>query len=562
MQISSEQLKKIIAQSGLINKEELEDAFRKSQEQVKDLGDILIEQGLISEEYLTKIIAEELGVDYINLNSIEIPKDILDLIPEEMSRTHQVIAFKKDGNILFLAMEDPSDFEAIDFIRKKTGFNIKPYLASRSDISKALGLYRADIKKDFSRIIAENVSKSKVKSPEIVPEGIGKAAQDVPVVKIIDTLLEYAVSQDASDIHIEREEGKTHIRFRVDGVLHNIIDLPKEIHEALVARTKILSRLKIDETRLPQDGRFKFSQGRNDYVSLRVSTIPSFFGEDVVLRILKESGRVLTLSELGITGKNLDIVKAAIKKPYGMILVTGPTGSGKTTTLYSILNILNTPQVKICTIEDPIEYGIDGIDQTQVKPEIDFTFANGLRSFLRHDPDIIMVGEIRDTDTAEIAIHSALTGHLMLSTLHTNDSVSAIFRFIDLKIEPFLLASTLNIIIAQRLVRKICRNCVESYIPTKDELSSLDIKATKDTKFYRGKGCDQCDSSGYKGRIGIYEILEVTPIISELINKRVSIEEIKSEARKEGMVFMNDDGINKAREGITTLEEILRVTKI
>lgn len=561
MQISDDQLKEIVAKSNLVKLEDLEKAFEKAKGQDKNLGDILVEEGLISEEYLTKTIAEVLGVDYIDLNSQKISEQVLNLIPEETAREYRIVAFNKENSLLHLAMENPSDFEVIDFIRKKTGYSVKPYLASARDVDEALGKYKADIQKDFAKIINENVEKSKVSVPEEEIQGIQKVAQDVPVVKIIDTILDHAISQDASDIHIEKWEDKTRIRFRVDGVLQNIIDLPKEIDDALVARIKILARLKIDETRLPQDGRFKFSKGKREFVSLRVSIVPSFYGEDVVLRILKESQRVLTLNELGLDGKNLELVKKSIAKPFGMILVTGPTGSGKTTTLYSILNILNTSNIKICTIEDPIEYGIEGIEQTQVKPEIKLTFASGLRAFLRHDPDIIMVGEIRDTETAEIAVHSALTGHLMLSTLHTNDSISAIFRFIDLKIQPFLLASTLNVIIAQRLVRKICANCIESYEPSKSILDSLGMKGAENIKFYRGKGCKQCNNSGYKGRIGIYEILDITPTISEIINKNPTIEEIKKQAQKEGMVFIHQDGIKKVREGVTTIEEVLRVTK-
>lgn len=562
MEISNEKLKEIIARSDLVKPEDLSEAYKKAEEQKKDLGDILIEQGFISEEYLTKILAETMGVEYVDLSKIKILQDVLKLITEDMAENLRVVAFKKEGNILSLAMENPNDFETIDFIRKKTGYNIKPYLTSAGDLDEALGYYKADIQKDFDKIIQKNVEKSKIKPKEEFTEGIQKVAQEVPVVKIIDTILEYAIYQDASDVHIEKREDKTEIRFRIDGVLHDVIDLPKEIHEALVARTKILSRLKIDETRLPQDGRFKFNVGKKTYVSLRVSIIPSFYGEDVVLRILKESGRILTLGELGLEERNLEVVKAAIKKPYGMILVTGPTGSGKTTTLYSILNILNTPQVKICTIEDPIEYSIEGIQQTQVKPEIKLTFANGLRSFLRHDPDIMMVGEIRDHETAEIAVHSALTGHLMLSTLHTNDATSAIFRFIDLRAEPFLLASTLNIIMAQRLVRKICKNCIESYSPDPKIIKSLDIRVDENTKFYHGKGCNQCNNSGYKGRIGVYEVLKVTETISELINKGATLEKIKRQAVEDGMTFMKYDGIEKAKRGITTLEEVLRVTKV
>lgn len=561
MQISNDQLEKIISKSQFVKPEDLQKATKKANEEDKNLGDVLIEQGLTSEDYLTKIIAEEIKAKYISLADITIENEVLNIIPEEMARSHNVVAFQKQGKTLSLAMENPRDFETIDFIRKKTGYEINPYLASSRDIEKALGKYRADIQKDFDKIIKDNINKVSIKTNEEIPENISQVALDVPVVKIIDTILEYAVSQDASDIHIEGREDKVKIRFRIDGMLQDIIELPKGIHEALVARTKILSRLKIDETRLPQDGRFKFTRGKKDYVSLRVSIIPSFYGEDVVLRILKESQRALTLNELGLEGDNLTKVQSSIEKPYGMILVTGPTGSGKTTTLYSILSILNTPRIKICTIEDPIEYGIDGIEQTQIKPDIDFTFANGLRSFLRHDPDIIMVGEIRDNETAEIAIHSALTGHLMLSTLHTNDAISGIFRFIDLKIEPFLLASTLNIIIAQRLVRQICKKCVESYTPDEKILRSLNIKDGKKIKFYRGKGCPQCNDSGYRGRIGIFEVLEINDAITQLISKEATLEEIKTQAKKQNMVFIHEDGIKKVSEGITTIEEVLRVTK-
>lgn len=561
MDIANDQLKEIISRSDLVGAEDLEEAYKIAEEQKKDLGDVLIEQGFLSEEYLTKTVAESMGVQFIDLSRVKIPEDVLKLVTEDMAENLRVVAFRKEDNVLSLAMENPNDYETIDFIRKKTGLSIKPYLVSSKDLDDALGNYKADIQKDFDKIIQQNVEKSKIKPKEEFGQGIQKVAQEVPVVKIIDTILEYAIYQDASDIHIERRENNTKIRFRIDGVLHDVIELPKEIHEALVARTKILSRLKIDETRLPQDGRFKFSVGKKTFVALRVSIVPSFFGEDVVMRILRESGRVLTLSELGLDGRNLELIKNTIKRPYGMILVTGPTGSGKTTTLYSILNILNTPQVKICTIEDPVEYGIDGIEQTQVKPEIKLTFASGLRAFLRHDPDIMMVGEIRDAETAEIAVHSALTGHLMLSTLHTNDAVSAIFRFIDLKAEPFLLASTLNIIVAQRLVRKICKNCIESYTPDPEIIESLKIKVDPNTKFYHGKGCKQCNNSGYKGRMGIYEVLNVSEGISNLINKGATLEEIKKKAVEEGMEFMKHDGIEKAKKGITTLEEVLRVTK-
>jgi type IV pilus assembly protein PilB len=412
-------------------------------------------------------------------------------------------------------------------------------------------------------------------------EDLKKLAADLPVVRIVDTLLEYAVFEDASDIHIEPEEKEINVRYRVDGILRHVMTLPKNVQQGISARIKILANLKVDEHRLPQDGRFKINN-KEYKVSFRVSIIPTFDGEKIVMRLLKEKAQILSLEQLGFQQSSLEMIKRNIEKPHGMILVTGPTGSGKTTTLYTVLNILNTPEVNICTVEDPIEYRMAHVNQSQVNAKIGFTFASGLRSLLRQDPDIIMVGEIRDQETAEIAIHAAMTGHLVLSTLHTNDAVTTLPRMADMGVASFLIASTTNLIIAQRLVRKICPNCIQSYNldkPAVDELGKIlnvdeIIIALKKVKviannqdkfesllFYRGKGCKQCNGTGYKGRLGIYETLEITPDIAELIMKKATEKEIKDAALKQDMITMIEDGFIKAKNGITTIEEIMRVTK-
>jgi len=456
-------------------------------------------------------------------------------------------------------MENPEDFEAIEFAKRHTGLEVFPYYASREELNKALGQYKRSIKEDFEKIISENLKKAKSEAEE----DLAKAAEEVPIVKILDTILSYAVSERASDIHIEIQLEEVVIRFRIDGILRDILKLKRGIEVALVARIKILSNLKIDEHRIPQDGRYKFSVDE-DVVSFRISIIPGFYGENVVMRILREAQRPLSLEELGIIGKDLQIVRSNMTKPHGMILVTGPTGSGKTTTLYSVLNILNTVEVKICTIEDPIEYGINRVSQIQVNPKTGLEFSIGLRALMRHDPDIIMVGEIRDKETAEIAIHAALTGHLVLSTLHTNTAAGAIPRFIDMGVEDFLLASTLNVVIAQRLVRKICNSCISKYTPdevVRKKLSKNLGVDLKDQRFYKGKGCDECNQKGYTGRIGIFEILDVGEKIRTLVTQRATSDAIQNQAVSDGMIIMLQDGLDKVSSGLTTIEEVLRVVR-
>ncbi len=559
MKLPSESLKQFLVASGFITANDFDDALQTAKDSGKKIEDVLVFRGLISEEGLGKLIAEHLGVSYANIKRQIIPDTILTLIPEKLARNYRVVPFAKDNNNLSLAMEDPSDFEALEFVKRHTGLTVIPYFIMSDDLRKALGQYKRNIKADFNKVISENIKKTSSTSEQ----DLVKLAGDLPIVKILDTLLEYAVSERASDIHAETLNDSVVIRFRVDGILRDIMTLPREIQTALVARIKILSNLKIDEHRTPQDGRYKFTIDE-DVIALRISIIPSFYGENVVIRLLAESNRPSSLEELGLTGKGLQILKDNITKPHGMILVTGPTGSGKTTTLYSVLNILNTTKVNICTIEDPVEYAIRRINQIQVNSKTGLTFALGLRALLRHDPNIIMVGEIRDKETAEIAVHSALTGHLVLSTLHTNDAPGAIPRFLDMGVEGFLVASTINVVIAQRLVRKICVGCLSEYTPDQTLLNQLShdlgLNLTNQ-KFYKGQGCPQCNSSGYSGRIGIYEVLSVTEGIRKLVSSRKDAGEIAKQAISEGMERMMQDGLNKVAAGLTTIEEVMRVFK-
>lgn len=563
MRNSEENFFEILKKSKFIKLEDLESAYQASKEQDRPLSDLLIFRGLISEEALGQLVADSLKVPFISLRNKIIPDAILSLVPENLARHFRIIPFEKDEQKgILLAMEDPLNLEAIELVKKRSGLKVTPYLISKADIYRALNQYKRDIRKKFEAILTENIKKATTAS-DISLEKLLQVAQDLPVVKILDAVLEYAAAENASDLHLETLGDNLLVRLRIDGVLHDIVALPREIEPAIVARIKVLSNLKIDEHRVPQDGRFKF-QIDETVIALRVSIIPAFFGENVVLRLLPESARPLSLEELGVIGKNLEILRENIKKPHGMILVTGPTGSGKTTTLYSVLNILNTPKVKICTIEDPIEYGVNRVNQIQVNPKTNLTFAAGLRALLRHDPDIIMVGEIRDEETVNISIHSALTGHLVLSTLHTNDAPSAIPRFLDMGAEGYLLASTLNLAIAQRLVRRICSSCITDFQPAPELVERINRLANRKTnhlKFYRGKGCDKCKGLGYKGRIGIYEMMEVNESIVSLVLQKASAAEIRKQATENGMVSMLADGLDKIGAGLTTIDEVLAAVR-
>lgn len=559
MRLSDKTIKQIVEQSEFVDKDKLKEAIKTSQELRKPLSEILIFKGLLSEEVLGQLVADYFEAPFISLKKKTISKEVLSQVPETTARIFRVIPVEIRGDKIKLGMEDPRNLEAIEFVKRKTGYEVIPCFITSEELNKALSLYKASIKEEFSQIIRETVQKSGLTDIS----DVRKAAGDIPVVKVLDTLLEYAMAEGASDIHLELEEEETIARFRVDGFLRDVLTLPKEVHSALVARIKILASLKIDEHRVPQDGRFKF-ESNTEYISLRVSILPSFYGENVVMRLLLESKRPLSLEELGMTGRSLTQLKQHIQRTNGMILVTGPTGSGKTTTLYSVLNMLNTVTVKICTVEDPVEYAIKRITQVQINTKTGVTFASGLRSLLRHDPNIIMVGEIRDQETVDMAIHSALTGHLVLSTLHTNSAGGAIPRLLDMGAEGFLVASTVNLVIAQRLVRRICQACVEKANIEPEMLAFIQKIAGEDiTKqdYYHGKGCSECGNSGYKGRVGIFEALEVNTDLRKLIVKKTSAGELEKKAKEKGMVTLFMDGLNKVGAGITTIEEVLRVVR-
>lgn len=552
--------KTIVIDSGFVTKSDFEAAQKTADDLGKPVSDILIFRGLITDDMLGKLVAEYFGVPFVSLGGKVIPLEILQIIPEAAANVYHMIPFKVEGSTLHLALENPNDIEALEFAKRQSNLEVKKYYLTQPDYSKVIGQYKKNIKSVFQKIIDENLEKSKT----LGVNDAQKAAEELPVIKILDTILEYAQAELASDIHLEALESSLLVRFRIDGILRDILTLPAQIHPAIVARIKILSSLKIDEHRMPQDGRFKF-QVNEEYIALRVSVLPAFYGENIVMRLLPESARPLSLEELGIAGDQLAIIRQNITKPHGMILVTGPTGSGKTTTLYSVLNILNTPEVKICTIEDPIEYSVRRINQAQVNQSSGFTFASGLRSLLRHDPNVIMIGEIRDSDTAEIAIHASLTGHLVLSTLHTNSASGAIPRFLDMGAEGFLLASTINVIIAQRLVRKVCQSCIKRAELEPQMIDfvaqSFDVSKENIPEFFIGVGCPECGGSGYKGRGGIYEVLAVTPKLRELIVKKVPEEDIRDLAIQEGMITLMKDGLHKASAGITTIDEVLRVIR-
>lgn len=574
MYIEPKKLKEFLLDSGLVKEDEIKDAENEVEknEKFKNVGEYLVINEKIEEDDLRRIQAYILGIPYIDVGSEKIPKEILNIIPEPIARKHNIVAYKKTSDSLEVAMVDTDDLSAIDFIRKKTGLKILPRLTSTQSLKQSLLDYQKSLKADLGEVIKTEMNS--VREVEDV-EDLKKAAEDLPVIKIVDTLIKHAILQNASDIHIESQETELLIRYRIDGILHDAMTLPKKSSSPITARIKVLSNLKLDEKRLPQDGRFKMDID-GEKISFRVSILPTFYGEKTVMRILREGGGNFTLEALGFHGEALERVHGAMKQKTGMILTTGPTGSGKTTTLYTILDILNTPEVNISTIEDPVEYQMKRVNQTQVRPKIGFTFADGLRSLVRQDPDIIMVGEIRDGETSSLAVNAALTGHLVLSTLHTNSAAGTIPRLIDMGSEPFLLVSTLKVVIGQRLVRKLAKQKIaykltasaiknlEKHVDMDKVLESLKKEGVvspksnwKDVNFYRPK--NEKDPESYKGRMGIYEVLEVTETIKNMIIEGKTTEEIDNQAKKEGMASMIEDGVFKAAQGLTTVEEILRV---
>ncbi len=580
MKVEPEQLKAFLLDAGLVTKAQFEVALKKAEKTKQRVGDVLVSEGLITQEELIKLEAYILGIPFVNLEKEIIESKVLKIIPEPIARSHNIIAFRKKGNDLEVAMLDPEDLRTIEFIKKKEPeLKILPRLTTPESIKNVLRQYQKTLEAEFGEIIRKEAGIIKpIKEEEIVEEKeeLKKIAEELPVIRIVDTLMKHAILQRASDIHIEPLEKEVVVRYRIDGILHDAMTLPKAASSGIVARIKVLSNLKLDEHRLPQDGRFKVETEEYRY-SIRVSILPVFDGEKIVMRLLPETTRALTLESLGLRVEALERVQDNLRKPVGMILVTGPTGCGKTTTLYSMMEILNIPGVNISTVEDPIEYRMPRINQTQVRPKIGLTFANGLRALVRQDPDIIMVGEIRDNETAGLAINAALTGHLVLSTLHTTDAAGAVPRLIDMQAEPFLISSTLNVILAQRLVRRLCKE-KEKYTLKESELQNFkkycDLdqiakilredklmkksQTLKDIPFYRPKATKECPE-GYRGRIGIFEVLPVTETIKELIMKETTSDQIENQAKKEGMRTMIEDGFVKAAQGITSIDEVLRV---
>ncbi|MEK7624448.1 MAG: GspE/PulE family protein [Patescibacteria group bacterium] len=564
-------LKKLITDEGLIKPEEFDRLALEAERKKQGLIDLLISQGFITKDYFYDVLTKSLKVERAHLRNQKIDEEVLNLLPRDLAQSRRALIFRRAPDGSFdVAMEDPANLNTMDFLQRRLGAKINPFLATDDDLDWGFSAYEARLVQDFRKIIEKSVSDS-LRSRLGGEEKLVEAAAELPIVAIVNNLLAYAVSLRTSDIHLEITEESVLVRFRVDGILSEIIKINKEAQPAIVARIKLLSGLRIDEHSRPQDGRFRF-QNNQQFIDIRVSVMPTFHGEKVEMRLLTVSQKPLSFSELGMLEDHVKALGDNIKKTFGMLLVCGPTGSGKTTTIYSILNKLNRPEVNIVTIEDPIEYNMRNTNQVQVNPAADITFANGLRAILRQDPNVIMVGEIRDSETAEIAIHSALTGHLVLTSLHTNDAATAVPRLIDMGVPAFLVAAVLNLIAAQRLVRNLHRDCVESYVPEKEALETiqkelvelgLESKGVRLPKtFYRGKGCQVCNFTGYLGRSGIYELLEVNSEVRKLIvSSEFSLDALKKLTNQQGMVTMFEDGLRKIERGMTTVEEVLRVIR-
>ena len=591
MRVSDQTIESILKQGGVVDEPQLADLKLIAERSKQTLQETAIEQKVISEEDLTKLIGDYIGVPFVRIEPKDIPEDILKRIPEHIARQYNVVLFEKnEDDSLSLAMEDPDDVQALNFIQKEIGYNTKVFLATKSNILDCLENYRGNINAELDEVIA--VQKDTSAEDQNVSQD--DFAENSPIAQTVNLLLEYAIKSNASDIHIEPREDYVQVRYRIDGVLKEVNKLPRNVHGALVSRIKILSNLKIDERRVPQDGRFKIKVSGKQY-ALRVSTLPIADGEKVVMRILDESNQAVKLDQLGYWGLSLATVKDAMAQPNGMILVTGPTGSGKSTSLFSILSELNTPDVNISTIEDPVEYKIPGVNQTQTNAKAGMTFASGLRALLRQDPNIIMVGEIRDGETANLGVQAALTGHLVFSTLHTNNAATCLPRLLDMGIEPFLIASTVKAVIGQRLVRRLCMNCRQEYTPNEEEIKyitemfkintesikkihNLEEQAFEDKiggdtpmgstdsgieRLWRPnpEGCDECGHNGFKGRVGIYEVLGISIPIQKMITANATSNDIQDQAISEGMVTMQMDGLIKSLRGITTVDEVLRATR-
>ncbi len=558
MLITDDQLKTLLLNVKIADQKKLEEVLEYAKNSDITLTDALIEKDVVTDENLGVLISDAFKIPFVVLGKISIPEEAFRIIPERLARKYKAIPFARDKDGIKVAMVDPKNTLIQEMIAKKTGQKVFAYLATERDIYNKLWLYRRDLQKTFDTLVSEQVRTA------------GKTASiDVPIAKIVDLIIQYAYQDRASDIHIEPEEKDTLVRFRVDGILHDVLALPKKLHDQISTRIKVLASLRTDEHMAPQDGKIRIEL-EEENLDLRVSILPVIYGEKIVMRLLASHFRQFSLADLGMSQKDLEKVTNAFKKSFGLILSTGPTGSGKSTSIYSVLKIINSREKNITTIEDPVEYRLKGINQIQTNAKTNLTFASGLRSILRQDPNVILVGEIRDSETAGIAVNAALTGHLVLSTLHTNDASGALPRLTDMNVEPFLVASTVNVIIAQRLVRKICEMCKGSQDVTSDQLIlNLPKEAIKkhfgtkkDIRIYKGKGCEVCHNTGYSGRLGIFEVLEVNNDIKKLITENNDSDLILKKAVEGGMTTMLDDGLSKVVTGQTTIEEVLRVTKI
>lgn len=580
---SQRKIEKLLLERKLLSAEALDSAKIESAQKNVPLLAYIAESNLVSEEDLTKVSAQASRVPYVNLTNVTPPEDVLALMPRETAQTYMAVPFGRMQGRLAVAMLDPTNIQAVDYLSRKIGESLVVYLASRASIDHVLGQFRANMNIEIDEA-ADAVKDNQTASEKKSAAEMQNLVQDAPITRILNTILDYAATSHASDIHVEPREKELKVRYRIDGILQEIMTLPKSVEPALISRIKILSNLRIDEHRIPQDGQFQMkSQGRE--IDLRIAIAPVVWGEQVVIRLLDKSGTVLTLDSLGFRGRALRNIERGIKRPHGMTLSTGPTGSGKSTTLYAVISAVKDVAINIVTLEDPVEYKMSGINQIQVNTEVGLTFASGLRSILRQDPNVIMVGEIRDEETASLAVQAALTGHVVLSTLHTNSAAGVLPRLLDMGVEPFLIASTVNTVIGQRLVRKLCEKCreeskttaaeaksiselVAGVLPkTKDDLkkaeedlgyADLPLADSKEFTIYRAKGCSAC-TKGYKGRVGIYEVFAMTDEMEKLLLAHATTGEVQAQAQKDGMLTMKQDGYLKALTGLTTLEEVARV---
>jgi len=565
--IPQNQLKEILLKEGLINEDLFNEVTAGAERLKQNVAEVLVSKNIISADYLYQVFSRYFNIPLAELAQKTINETVLHSFPELLARQKNIILFAEEANgSLSAAMENPTNLETIEFVEQFVGKKITPYLAIERDLHQGFALYGKKQSTDYRQLIERSVTEAL----KLGKKG-EEAAADTPIIGIVDNAIAYAVSLHASDIHLEIFEDGILIRYRIDGILYEITKMPKLIHSAIVARVKLLAGLKIDEHYKPQDGRFRYKISNQAFVDIRISIMPTFHGEKIEMRLLTAASRPLSFLEIGMLDNTTTLLTENIRKSYGMVLVCGPTGSGKTTTLYSVLSVLNRQEVNIITIEDPIEYNIKYINQTQVNPAAGVTFANGLRAVLRQDPNVIFVGEIRDDETASIAVQAALTGHIVLSSLHTNDALTTIPRLIDMNIPPFLIASVLNAVVAQRLVRKICLDCIYSLSLTPEIISVLKQQAIEmgigETFIppkiaYKGKGCPSCGGIGYRGRIGIFEILNISAEIrQEIVSPEFSLDRVKKIAREQKMISMFEDGLLKVERGMTTVEELLRVIK-